>query len=1349
MENGGLDRAAERRRLAGRFEAGDDAGAEEIARRLAAADERDGEARYLLAQALFRQGRTDEAADWMRRALDLDPARAVYHNDYGVMLAALARWPEAAAAYGMAAALEPDYVDARFNLALALLRSDKLERARAELDRLRGLRPDWPEASALEGELLVKEGAPAKAAEVCRKAIANGLETPEIYVALGLALDEIEHGDEAVQAFRRADRLAGGSATACFHLGGHYREADDPAHAARFFRRAIDIAPRFAEAHNNLGLALQERGDAARAEACFRHALTINPGLVAARVNLGDLFMDEGRTQEALECFRRALDLDGNLATAWNNMGLAYQLLERMDEAEAALRRALELEPDSIVARQNMGFYLLLRGRLAEGWPYYEYRWKNPKLDRHRPKFSQSWPEWDGGDLGRRTLLVYAEQGYGDNLQFIRYLPLLRQRCPEARILYWCPPAVYRLFTLQAPAWGVETLPPSMPQGVPPCDAQIALMSLPWRMGTTLENIPGEVPYIAAPKDEAREWAARLDARPGLKVGLVWAGGHDTGQYKFRDMRLEEFRPLFDAPGIDWISLQKGDAAGQIAAEGLSATILDPMDEVEDFAGTAAIVANLDLVVSVDTAVAHLAGAMGKPVWLLSRFGADWRWMLGREDSPWYPTMRIFRQSAPGEWEPVVARVREALAAWAAQDGTPGALAASPGEARFDEAIGASLQELEQAPEDARRWARLGHLCLEARRFDEAERALRTALRLDPDDARAAADFGFMLLLAGELSQGWPYWEARRRLPDAPPRPADGPPEWTGEPLDDRRIVVYGEASPGDDIQFSRYLTQLSRMYPEAAIAYLCPPPLWRLFERFARARRIVLIGSLAELGSRPADYGVGLASLPRLFDTTLQSIPPTADFVLDAKIAERWAEKFAKRPAPRVGLLWSSGEPAPGGEGRALSREEARDLFAAHGFTWVSLQATDNDAEGVLRALPPGVEVYDPMPDAADFADAAAIVAQLDLVICADSALAHLAGSLDCPVWLVLPEAADWRWLVGRDDSPWYPSMRIFRRAPEGEAPPLVNRLREALAAWAEQQAGEFAENFGARSGPGAAAIVDRAFGGHGIGYRIVAARHGWMLANPRDFYIGRALLEYGEYSEIEGQFLRRCLCKPGRIVEAGANIGSLTVGLAQAAAARGETMEVFEPQPVIFQNLCANLALNGLRNVRAWPFACGDEAGTVSFAEPDYGQTGNFGDVQMSREEAAPGRVRAPCVRLDDVLGEEPVALIKADIEGFELAALRGAQATIERWRPILYVENNQPGDVSRALIEWLWSRGYRLYWHAPRLFNPDNHFARNRNLYGNVASYNMLCLPNEFHADFPDVTEVVDSSRHPLER
>lgn len=265
------------------------------------------------------------------------------------------------------------------------------------------------------------------------------------------------------------------------------------------------------------------------------------------------------------------------------------------------------------------------------------------------------------------------------------------------------------------------------------------------------------------------------------------------------------------------------------------------------------------------------------------------------------------------------------------------------------------------------------------------------------------------------------------------------------------------------------------------------------------------------------------------------------------------------------------------------------------------------------------------------------------------------------------------------------------------------------------------------------------------GSGRRLVRGRHGWFLVNLNDQYIGQALARYGEYSEIELAFIRQVLGRRGVIVEVGANAGSHTVPLAQAVRPDGRRVLAFEPQPAVFQNLCANLALNAIDNVRAWPYACGVEEGGLYFEPPDYESQGNFGGVAM-RLAPLPTSVRVPCVALDDVLIDEQVSFLKIDVEGFELGVLRGAAETIARCRPFIYLENDRV-DASPRLIAWLREAGYRMWWHLPPLFNPANFAGDPLNAWPGVVSINLLCSPSESTADVQGLPEVVDANQHPL--
>jgi len=266
---------------------------------------------------------------------------------------------------------------------------------------------------------------------------------------------------------------------------------------------------------------------------------------------------------------------------------------------------------------------------------------------------------------------------------------------------------------------------------------------------------------------------------------------------------------------------------------------------------------------------------------------------------------------------------------------------------------------------------------------------------------------------------------------------------------------------------------------------------------------------------------------------------------------------------------------------------------------------------------------------------------------------------------------------------------------------------------------------------------------------YCLVQSRHGWMLANLNDVYMGVAMATYGECNELELAMLLALARHPGTVVEVGANMGIHTVPLARALREEGRELIAFEPQPVVFQQLCANLALNGLMNVTAWPFACGDQPGVVSFPRPDYLKAGNFGGIAMSDSAPASGNVgvQAPCIRLDDMLQKERIGLLKVDVEGFELRVLKGSRIILEHFRPLLYVENDR-AESSQELIEWLWAAGYQLWWHTPPLFNPHNFFSAARNLYGGIASFNMLGVPQGVNLAVPaQLTKVENSSYHPL--
>jgi tetratricopeptide (TPR) repeat protein len=419
-----------------------------------------------------------------------------------------------------------------------------------------------------------------------------------------------------------------------------------------------------------------------------RAGLTYQPDSLALHYYLGVALQLQGRAEEAAAVYRTLIELKPDYAQAHANLGVVVKDLGSLSKAEQHLRRAMTLDPSNRGARASLSQVLLAAGRYQEAWPYFEDRWAN-FVDADGQPVSQRpelpWPQWKGehpdvkggahgehpnvkgGAHGVREggarLLVLPEQGHGDSLQFVRYLPLALERF--AQVGYICPPSLRRLYeeSLCARWPGLVMLDDVLPD-VKDWDWQCSLMSLPLAFGTRLDNIPPPA-YLRAEPRRSAGWRAKLGAlaRPDLpRVGVVWAGGHSgLTEDRARSLTCAQFAPLFSLSRIRWISLQKADDLAKRASASTKAYLADWMDDVADFADTAAIIDNLDLVISVDTSVAHLAAAMGKPVWLLNRFAGCWRWLHNRDDSPWYPTVRIFTQSQRGNWDEVIERVATQL----------------------------------------------------------------------------------------------------------------------------------------------------------------------------------------------------------------------------------------------------------------------------------------------------------------------------------------------------------------------------------------------------------------------------------------------------------------------------------------------------------------------------------------------------------------------------------------------------------------------------------------------------------------------------------------------------------------
>ncbi len=1032
-----------------------------------------------------------------------------------------------------------------FERANAELAAERLDDAQATCRALLVLEPDHAGALQMLGVLALRRGDAAAAIAQIERAAAIAPARADVRHNLGFALAAAGRKADAETAFRAAVALDPDFAEAHYQLGNLLRGRRRFAEAEASYSRVLALRLDHHQAHNNLGAALGELRRFEEAVAHFRRASEIRPGYAEAHANLGHGLRAIGRPEAADAACRQALAIAPGLLVANLNRGLALQDLGRMDEALACFRQARPADQEYPKALACEGMLHLLRGNFAAGWEKYEARWRIGDL----PPRDFAQPQWHGEPLAGRTILLHAEQGFGDSIHFLRYVPLVAAR--GGKVVLEIQKPLLPLARLP----GIEVVAQGDP--LPAFDVHCPLLSLPLAFGTSLENIPARTPYLSPPPGRVAHWAARIGATPGLKVGIVWAGSPVQRNDRNRSIPIERLKPLFAFAGARFFSLQVGPRSADLAVIEPMA-ITDLSGELTDFGETAAAVANLDLVIAADTALVHLAGALGKRVWTMLAFAPDWRWLLARADSPWYPSMRLFRQTRSGDWDGVVGAVRQALtdrlagaprrpdAARRAKyvalvaaanehhqakrheeceaalrealaidpsnssalhvlaltrhalDDKTGAveliqraLAREPysaiylrdlgimlhGAKRFDEAletsrrsvainpgdpaahngVGATLAELDRPAEAIaafRRalelkpnyyecWANIAHSQQALLQLDDAADSYRRALGIRYDYPEAQVSTAMLALLRGDYANGFTQFEWRWRLKVMTPRDFKQP-AWQGEPLDGKTILLHAEQGYGDTLQCLRFVPEVAARGGRLVLEL--PPPLTQLATSLNGGGEIVLQGRALP----PFDVHCAFMSLPRVLGVSLDNLAqrPVPYLRADPAAVDRWARRLAGTGSGlRVGLAWAGNPKHAADRRRSIPVERLADLTRIAGVRFYSLQVGERAQD--LALLPPD-QVIDLSRELTTFAETAAALANLDLVITVDTALAHLAGALGRPCWIMLGFSPDWRWLTERADSPWYPSLRLFRQSSFGAWDDVLARVAGALSKFA-----------------------------------------------------------------------------------------------------------------------------------------------------------------------------------------------------------------------------------------------------------------------------------------------------------
>ena len=633
---------------AGEHQAGRLQQAEAAYRQLLTADPNQPIVLALYGVLLHQSGRSQAGEQLMRQSLALSPNAADAHNNLGKLLRDTKRPREAEASFRAALRLRPNIPELHHNLGLVLLDLGEQAAAEAALRNALRLNRDMVPVRIDLAALLNASGRASEAEACLRAALRTAPTHPRVHNALGMSLGILQRHAEALEHFDIAIAGAPG-----FYIEAHTNRAGtlvslerlEEAEAAYRAILAVDQEDRVSLVA--MGQILVALGRSNETEPFVRTLLRLSPEDPELHFAVGGLLARTERHAEAIPYLEQAIRLQPNYPRALHGLGIALYDLGRLDESLPLVERAAALEPEEIDFRTSLGYAYLLRRDYARGWPLFELRTKkegNPRLAE---------PLWDGAPTDR-VVLVHAEQGVGDSLQFCRFLPLAAQRAP---IVVAAPQSCRRLFENLPGIDRLYTEPP-----LPACDFQIPMMSLAHVLGVDEGDFAAPVPYLKAEPEAVAEWRERLSHLPGRRVGLVWAGNPDYPADPRRSMTLADFAPLRELPGISLVSLQKGGPASQLAGRGWE-HVTDAAAYLADFADTAAALEALDVLITVDTAVAHLAGALGRPVWMLNRMDTDWRWQMAGETSPWYPTMRIFRQSVCGQWQDVVASVRDALLA--------------------------------------------------------------------------------------------------------------------------------------------------------------------------------------------------------------------------------------------------------------------------------------------------------------------------------------------------------------------------------------------------------------------------------------------------------------------------------------------------------------------------------------------------------------------------------------------------------------------------------------------------------------------------------------------------------------
>ncbi|KPA16954.1 glycosyltransferase [Candidatus Magnetomorum sp. HK-1] len=927
-----------------------------------------------------------------------------------------------------------------------------------------------------------------------------------------LGLNAYHNGDlnAAIINIKRSTELLPNNANFYCNLGEVYRKKEAFSDAIVCYKKALSLNPEIVAGYYNLGILYQTINDNEKAIENYKNCIRYQSNHLDALYNLNLAFQAIGKYVDAINCCQEIIRLNIRNHKAWNDMGVAYHKLGKYSVAEQCFNTSLVIEPSSALAHENRAVIWLLKGDYQKG--FLEYQWFRKK------EWKKSLSLTD--DISGKNLFIYSERGYGDVIQFARYVLMLKKR--NARVIFNIPRGLFRLFSLShiADEYLINTN-----EEIPEFDISSGIMFLPCFFKTSLQTIPSD-PYLKAPEKIKRLLRETIrDNQKGFNIGIIWAGNPKNENDIHRSASLDCFFPIARLPGVRLFSFQK-DNIHRKELENLDedVSIIDLGALFEDFADTASAIEKMDLMICVETSVAHLSGALGHKTWLLLPKIPDWRWLEDTKESPWYKEMRLFRQKSAGNWQDVIENVKITLQpiicehlyqqglslinqkhyslafqffepitqinpdhfdAWfqmgnafmmqkyinQAIEYYEKAVLIQPNNPRFQYNLGLAwyskrdylkaIKYFQAAFDQDQTYFKaiynLGSAYYRIREMDKSIESFRKALTLDPeqmdvytnigacfgkqgdletamswhqkaidlspDYADAHYNMGISMLLSGRLQEGFQKYEWRLKRPDFP-KPKYDKPMWDGCAFNGQTLLVYMEQGFGDAIQFIRYLPQVKAR--GGTVILICHPSLQRLFETVQGVDHII-----PENYQLPSfDYHISLMSLPNIFQTKLETIPSETPYLSlpyeVPKILDEIINKHGKNF--NIGFVWAGNPANKHDQDRSIPQYMFSVIMTAQNIRMFSLQKQTVPSDADLL-----FDYIDLAPHLNDFSDTAYAISKMDLIISVDTAVAHLAGALNRPVWILLPKTPDWRWLLNRNDSPWYMSVKLFRQQVDG----------------------------------------------------------------------------------------------------------------------------------------------------------------------------------------------------------------------------------------------------------------------------------------------------------------------------